>query len=190
MPYTTKHKQQTREKILQSAAKLFSHQGFDNISIDDLMKDAGLTRGAFYNHFSDKSHLYAEAIVYAAKKSPLIASLRQPEDKNNLSNLLKGYLSHEHIEHTTTPCPLAFLSSDVNHRDPIVRNTYTKMYKNMLKLLTRLNTSNPSINREKLMAVTAMMIGGVAIAHALDDKNTSDELLSACRTIGTSLLEK
>ena len=75
----------------------------------------------------------------------------------------KGYLSHEHVEQTTTPCPLAFLSSDVSHRDPIVRNTYTKTYKNMLKLLTRLNTTNPSLNRKKLMAVTAMMIGGVAI---------------------------
>lgn len=35
------------------------------------------------------------------------------------------------------------------------------------------------------MAVTAMMIGGVAVAHALDDETTSDALLTACKVIGT-----
>lgn len=59
------------------------------------------------------------------------------------------------------------------------------MYKNRVKLLLRLNTNKPSLNREKLMAVTAMMIGGVAVAHALDDETTSDALLTACKVIGT-----
>lgn len=31
------------------------------------MSDAGLTRGAFYAHFSSKSELYAEGIISAAK---------------------------------------------------------------------------------------------------------------------------
>ena len=55
MPWTTEHKQKSREKILSSAARLFTKKGFDAVSIDDVMRLAGLTRGAFYAHFKSKS---------------------------------------------------------------------------------------------------------------------------------------
>lgn len=42
-------------------------------------------------------------------------------------------------------------------------------------------------DRENRLAATAMMIGGVAIARALDDKETVDELLEACRKFGLAL---
>lgn len=44
-------------------------------------------------------------------------------------------------------------------------------------------------DREKRLAATAMMIGGVAIARALDDTETKDELLAACRKFVPELLE-
>lgn len=44
--------------------------------------------------------------------------------------------------------------------------------------------------RANRLAATAMMIGGVAIARALDDAETVDELLQACRTFGLALLEE
>ena len=47
MPYTQEHKQRTRERILASASKLFSRQGYDSVSINDLMQDAGLTEVRF-----------------------------------------------------------------------------------------------------------------------------------------------
>ena len=54
MPYSKAHKNSTREKILESAFKLFAIKGFKGITIDDLMNNCGLTRGAFYAHFSSK----------------------------------------------------------------------------------------------------------------------------------------
>lgn len=44
MPYTPEHKQRTRAKIVDSARVLFNRHGFDQVSIDDVMKSAGLTR--------------------------------------------------------------------------------------------------------------------------------------------------
>jgi len=43
MPYSKDHKQASYQKILDSAIRLFSTKGFDQVSIDDLMNDAGLT---------------------------------------------------------------------------------------------------------------------------------------------------
>jgi len=189
MPYTSTHKRQTRKKIIQSASKLFSQKGFDQVSINDLMTDAGLTRGAFYNHFNDKSSLYSEAIIYAALKSPLRESFRGRESDDSLQALLDGYLSQGHVRQESIPCPLAFLVTDVSHRNPQVRSTYTQVYRNMIKLLTRLNFEKALPSRETLMAVTAMMVGAVAMSRALDDETIVDELLAACRTAGATMLE-
>ena len=63
MPWNAEHKTQSRDRILSSAAQLFSHQGFDAVSIDDVMAHAGLTRGAFYAHFKSKSDMYHQSMV-------------------------------------------------------------------------------------------------------------------------------
>ena len=62
MPYTTAHKMRTRERILDSARRLFTRAGYENVTIDDVMAHAGLTRGGFYNHFSHKADLFAAAV--------------------------------------------------------------------------------------------------------------------------------
>lgn len=71
MGWSASQKQQSRERILQSAAELFTREGFENVGINDVMQHAGMTRGAFYNHFSSKSELYAEAILAAANTAKI-----------------------------------------------------------------------------------------------------------------------
>lgn len=51
MAWKQDHKENSKQRILQSAAKLFTHNCFKGILIDDVMQHAGLTRGAFYSHF-------------------------------------------------------------------------------------------------------------------------------------------
>ena len=55
MAWQDTHKAQSKDRILTSAAMLFTHHGFEKISIDQVMKNAELTRGAFYSHFKSKS---------------------------------------------------------------------------------------------------------------------------------------
>ena len=70
MPYTQEHKARTRERIVGSARRLFNRHGLTGVSIDEIMADAGLTRGGFYNHFDTKEDLYAEVVqqVLACRK--------------------------------------------------------------------------------------------------------------------------
>jgi len=62
MPYPKGHYDQTRQEIIGSARRLFNRFGFDRVSINAIMKDADLTRGAFYSYFRSKSDLYAEVL--------------------------------------------------------------------------------------------------------------------------------
>ncbi|WP_420114421.1 TetR/AcrR family transcriptional regulator [Pseudactinotalea sp.] len=71
---------QTALRILASARELFSARGFSDVSVDDVARDAGVTRGAVYHHYRNKVALFGEvaaqlqsdvarAVVAAAEKA-------------------------------------------------------------------------------------------------------------------------
>ncbi len=47
----------TRERLLDAAAQVFCHRGVTSASLDDIAKTAGVTRGALYWHFRNKTDL-------------------------------------------------------------------------------------------------------------------------------------
>ena len=192
MPYSKQHKQQSRMKILDSAFALFTEFGFESTSIDDITAAAGLTRGAFYGHFSSKSELYQEALIHAAEKTQ--ERYRKP-DKLNMQSwlkvLLRGYLHKDHIDQEGTPsCPLAFLATDVAIRDEPVREAYTDAFRDMTGLIANYTEANTKAEKKSVYAATAMLIGAVAVARALDDEALCRELLDSCKTQAKVLLDQ
>ena len=63
MPYTAEHKQETRTRIIKSARRLFNRNGFADVTIGEIMSEAGLTHGGFYKHFAAKEDLYSVAVL-------------------------------------------------------------------------------------------------------------------------------
>src|ERR671911_2733666 len=61
MKVTREQAAQNRQRIPDVAAQLFREHGFEGIGVADLMKEAGLTHGGFYGHFSSKDDLIAQA---------------------------------------------------------------------------------------------------------------------------------
>ena len=181
MPYTKEHKQQTRDKILRSAIDLFTAKGFDGVTVNQLMHSCKLTRGAFYAHFSSKAELYSEAIKYWASSSKL-AGLKpdQLTGQQWLATLLDGYLSIEHVN-GTTPCPLAFLATDIVTRDAAARLAYANAYQGMNRAIMAYCNSYTKCDPEQILALTAMIIGAVAIARTMDDEQAIVSLLDASR---------
>jgi TetR/AcrR family transcriptional repressor of nem operon len=155
------------------------------------MKHAGLTHGAFYAHFDSKQALYAEAITVAAKESALakFAAKDQLEGETELlRHLLRGYLDIGHVRQEQAPCPLAFLATDVANREADVRQAYTRVYKRLVALLNKQMPESTVPRRSRALALSALMIGGVAISRALNDERTVRSLLEACKTIGDNIL--
>lgn len=57
---TKQQAQETRQHILDVAMRLFSQQGVSSTSLADIAQAAGVTRGAIYWHFKNKSDLFSE----------------------------------------------------------------------------------------------------------------------------------
>ncbi len=180
MAWQKDHKKNTKENILNCAAALFTHHGFENVSIDQVMTTAQLTRGAFYAHFKSKSDLYAQAII---KASSLATVKHLTSTQPTLTEISQHYLSPEHRDQSlNSPCPLAFLVTDITQQNDTVKNAYTQVFKGFLENTGVISTSNTNALQN-----AALMIGGLALAKAINDKTLSNELLTACQKAITQL---
>jgi AcrR family transcriptional regulator len=47
----------TRTLLIDAAAQLFSSQGYDRTSVESIIGQAGVSKGAFYHHFASKDEL-------------------------------------------------------------------------------------------------------------------------------------
>lgn len=187
MAWPLDQRERTRQRILDSAARLFALRGFDAVGLDDLMADAGLTRGAFYHHFRTKTEVYDQAIAHAAR----VGSARLDGlGSQGLGRLVEHYLSREHAEGEALRCPLAFLAADVTHRGAAIRGSYTRFFARFVTRLERDLSGPPARRRTRALQLATTLIGGVALARALDDEDLAEELLAACRQGAQDLLDE
>ncbi|MGO9929346.1 MAG: TetR/AcrR family transcriptional regulator [Mycobacterium sp.] len=68
MPRVVKHPDIRRAELLDRAAGLFVRHGFDNVSLNDLIADAGVSKGAFYHWFPSKDALIAALAERSARE--------------------------------------------------------------------------------------------------------------------------
>ena len=180
MPWGPEQKQQSRERILSSAARLFTQHGFDHVGINEVMTDAGMTRGAFYAHFSSKAELYAESIATAAKMAHLKATEALGSDAS-LQRVVKGYLSEEHRSGEQINCPLALLITDIGQRDEKVRDAYTRVFKGFVNLIAQGGDMDADEADRQALQQAVLMVGGLAISRAINDEELAATLLDVCR---------
>jgi AcrR family transcriptional regulator len=64
MVVTPKHKpqrrrrQETRAKLLEAATSVLARSGFERATLDEIVREAGFSKGAFYVHFESKDDLF------------------------------------------------------------------------------------------------------------------------------------
>lgn len=68
-------KQQTRAKVLSAARRLFSEQGYEGATIRDIAAEAGMSTGAVFANFADKSDLFREIMI--ADLEALVEAMRE-----------------------------------------------------------------------------------------------------------------
>src|SRR5690242_13445522 len=102
-------KQASHERIVAVAARAIRKTGYDGTGVADIMKQAGLTHGAFYAHFASRDAMLAEAADRAGAESVAAAAnavANAPPDEA-LAAMLRSYLSKAHVACPELGCPVA-----------------------------------------------------------------------------------
>lgn len=55
----------THQKIYDTALKLFYKKGYDKVTVDDICEAAGVSKGAFYDHFKSKDQVILDLFLMA-----------------------------------------------------------------------------------------------------------------------------
>lgn len=99
----------TRRSLIEAARHLFGEQGYAATSVDEVVRSAGVTKGALYHHFRDKDDLF-RAVVEEVKREVTDvvgeAFLNAAAEPDPLATVLNG--------------SLAFIDA---HLDPAVQRT-------------------------------------------------------------------
>lgn len=178
----TAAKEASHERIVGAAARAIRRSGYDGTGVADIMKEAGLTHGAFYAHFESREAMLAEAADRAgAESNSLAASIiaTVPSDQA-LQALMQVYLSKEHLESIETGCPISALGSEMPRQSPEVRRAATRRIKEMIDLVARQfpDWGQPSAHERALVTV-ATMVGTLILARAVNDPALSSTLCNA-----------
>src|ERR1700728_4945131 len=183
MSYPSGHREQVRKRIVDSARRLFNRNGFEGVSVDGIMAQAGLTRGAFYSYFKSKSDLYAETLTcfftdpnWDSRWEGVEVDLASPDAG---SGIIRAYLSRQHLENVENSCPMVALPGDVARCDSSVKSAFEAVVKAMVAILGRKMRGTNRESEETAMAIAALCIGGMVVARALNGGDFSDRLRDA-----------
>lgn len=179
MPPSPTRKARTRVEILEHAARLFRLRGHAGTNIDDIMLAAGLTRGAFYAHFTSKDDLFAETIRAG---NGLTSRLRA----GAVETVLDEYLDKDSLAANALACALAALPGDVARGPLAAQLEYANQLHAAIGELAR-------GRRRKLdadaTAAAILAVGAVILARASGDRRLGDWLLRCARRATKALLK-
>jgi len=172
MRYPAEETAAKHDRIVKEASRLFRERGFDNVTVGEVMKAAGLTHGAFYAHFGSKEELEEAAVAYGQKLSA--GRVR------NYGGTRKGrrayterYLSARHRDNPGDGCTMAALAQEVARSTPELKAAFEGGLEEIL--------SAQGGDRKDAIFQTAALIGGVVLARAVQNEQLSEELLNSVR---------
>ena len=80
----------SKKQILQTALRLFLKNSYKEVSLRNIVKEVGLTKGAFYHYYTGKEELFEEAVKYFYNN--VIISDYRNFPKNSLKEFYEHYI--------------------------------------------------------------------------------------------------
>jgi AcrR family transcriptional regulator len=168
MPRTT----DTKSRIELSAMRLFVERGFAETSIRDIARDAGVSQGAMYNHYTSKEKLAWE--LFSSSFSEIGQELRRiAAEQRTLAAKLRGMVQHvfRRFDDDSVLVRYVFFARHIhlNRVDRRLGNPYL-VFRTVIGEAVR----NGEIPRQDIEISTSMVTG--AIIQTIDTKILSDRL--------------
>jgi AcrR family transcriptional regulator len=191
MRYSIEHKQETRDRILDAAARLFRREGYGGSGIGPLTKEAGVTNGAFYGHFKSKGEAF-RAVVLAGMEQvkQAVAALQGEQGALWRRPFISFYLGQRRTCDLGESCALASLSPEVMRADDETREAYEQALLSIVEeVASGLRDLPGNDHDDRAIALLSLLAGGVTLARAVRDPATSERIANAVARYATALAE-
>lgn len=174
MRYSEDHKAQTRQRIVEEAARRFRRDGVSATSVPTLMKALNLTHGGFYAHFTSKDELVDEALRHCATELDAVTPTRLGGDQP-LETFIRRYLSKTHRAEPAKGCVFPTISAELGRRGQASSVTDDAVSQ-------RLDQISDHIDGDRDAAlVLSAMVGALLLSRSVVDPQLSDRLLDETR---------
>jgi len=173
MKVSAEQKAKNREAILDTAARVIREKGPSGLGVADVMAGAGLTHGGFYNHFTSREDLTAQALDRAIQQSNDL--LARAVEAKGIDAFLDAYLSQAHLENIAQGCPFAATASEMARQPESVRKAFASGLREYIAC------GGAAKSRAETISRLSAAIGALALARAVidQDRPLALELLSA-----------
>lgn len=175
--------ERNRERVLETACRLFRKHGVEAVSIGDIMNDAGLTAGAFYKQFASKEALIEEACRFAFTQSSAswqrIHQRYEEDAVQGFQALMRRYFKHRP---QTQSCPILAFSSLASGLPADAQTTaiYSEGVEHLFEQFRRLALQAcAEQSEEQVMLLFAAMLGTGMISRAMGDTALTQSMQAA-----------
>jgi TetR/AcrR family transcriptional repressor of nem operon len=181
--YKTGHKEEARARMVAAAGRGFRRQGFGGIGVDGLAKEAEVTSGAFYGHFSSKGKAFEAALVAGLQELRTgVESLRAEHGAKWVAVFVDFYLGQKRVCELGSSCALQSLTSEVQRADDGIKSVFeTEITAVVNAVADGLPGRSVKDRRARAWALLSILSGGVTMARAVADKEVGAAIASACR---------
>lgn len=189
MTRRAQQKQESHDRIVDSAAKRLATHGISGASVDAVMADAGLTHGGFYAHFDNKQAMVEEAFSLAQERliEQLAKGLETGEGREAVLQMLARYLGRPHRDRPDEGCLIPVLMGEAVHQSAEIRGA---LEGEVQRLAAVFEDRLEGGEREDIaLGLVALAVGGLSLSRAVADEEFSDRILRAARVIGHAALK-
>jgi len=152
---------QSRVNIMQTALELFARKGYFNTSIQQIAKEANISKGLLYNYFKSKEELLRQIIFEAVAVGEKIVEKELNSDhdpKQQLKNIIEFSFSwvQQNTDYWRLLASLSFQTEVLSEFEEMLKAKSKGMIAQTEALMNRMGYPNPKM---EAYAVGAMLDG-------------------------------
>ena len=193
MDKITKKKNEKYTKILDTALGLFEKNGTHLVSIDEIVKGAGVAKGTFYLYFKDRYDLISTLIIEKASKyMSLLSDEYEPRNFGDVSTSVRHYIEYisDFLQKNKTLCILIEknLNTCVNAVAQTKEDPIKELYEKIFSELINCGVSEAEA-RAKLYLYIELIVSSCCNAIIRETPYTIEELKPhLCQIIESSIV--
>ena len=188
MRYGPEYRAKMRTRILDAAVQLLPQYGFDALTIDRIMAEAGFTRGAFYAYFSSKAELIAAALEDAILNRASLAASRSRIASSEEAPPNAGAPGQAVVEADDSGWSLILFAIEAARSEIVVREAFTRMFQALAARVKQTVPENVDDPLCRAIVALALYAGASALARAVTDPGFAVEIRKACAQVAEMTL--